>query len=171
MAAVARIGRREVPVPCMEHHKDESANNRTARRRGLQTCRYGVAKRASQPVQRTHSRIQYDGVSAGNQQRTIQQTEPAFDCRVTLYIVPKKQVIELLNITSNGLEKLVKEGKLTRKRKIPGNNKSAWLYSAEELNQRLTPCAPSESCCQDEWYEFGTKTYHKKKWFQFWKKS
>ncbi len=87
------------------------------------------------------------------------------------YTYTKKQASEILDVTPAAIEKFVKEGTLTRERKTPGNNKSTWLYSAEELNTIIepTPCVPSSSCCQDTYYEIGLKTAKTKKWFQFWK--
>jgi len=84
------------------------------------------------------------------------------------YTYTKKQVVELLDIQPTELEKLVKAGKLTRERKIPGNNKSAWLYSAEELDTILKKCQPSDDCCKELPNDTIQITTPKKKWYKFW---
>ncbi len=81
------------------------------------------------------------------------------------YTYTKKQVVEILSIESTEVEKLVKAGKLTRERKTPDNNRSTWLYSAEELDAMINDCHPTGSCCQ----ELSTPTFTpKKKWYKFW---
>lgn len=82
------------------------------------------------------------------------------------YTYTKKQVEELLDLKPTELEKMVKAGKLTRERKTPGNNRSPWLYSAEELDAILKKCEPSDTCCQEL---FKVTKPGKKSWWKFWK--
>jgi hypothetical protein len=83
------------------------------------------------------------------------------------YTYTKKQVLEMLDATPAEIEKLVKAGTLTRQRKTPDNNRSAWLYSAEELDTYMFigNCDTEGSCCQED----VTTSTPKKKWYLFWK--
>lgn len=81
------------------------------------------------------------------------------------YTYTKKQVVEILDIQPAELEKLVKTGRLTRVRKVPGNNKSTWLYSAQEIDTVLNNCSKTEPCCQEININI---TAPKKKWYRKW---
>jgi hypothetical protein len=56
---------------------------------------------------------------------------------IKTYTYTKKQASELLNISPAKVDVLAKKGILTRVRKNTNNDRSAWLYSAEELGMML----------------------------------
>lgn len=84
------------------------------------------------------------------------------------YTLTKREVVQALNIEDPKLNKLVKSGKLSRERKDPENNRSAWLYSIEDVTKLLETCTPSDSCCQEKVVAI-TEAPSKKRWFEFWK--